>query len=101
MRWRHQEVFPLARTIGADADCDLLSVVEDGWLELSALIRPFNLQARRHEPCKLVLTLEARSNEANSVPLRVAVHWDGRWERGETEMARHLVLDVASSPPSP
>lgn len=92
MRWRHQSVYPLARTIGPEADCDLLTVVEDKWLELTALIAPYNLEAKRLGACHLVLTLEARSIEATSPPLRVEVHWDGKWERGDTEMGRHLVV---------
>ena len=34
MRWRNQQLYPLAREIGSEADCDLCTVGQDGWLAL-------------------------------------------------------------------
>ena len=97
MRWRHQEVFPPTRPIGPSADCDLCSVVKDKWLELLPLVAPYNLDIKRREECLVVLSLQARGNEADSPILRVRVSWDGGWEDGAQEMKRHLVVKVLDS----
>ena len=68
VRWRHQEINPLVRTIGYSADSDLCSVVKEKWLELHPLIAPIALNARRREPCHLIVTLQARSLEADFKP---------------------------------
>jgi hypothetical protein len=90
MRWRLQEINPLLRTVGASAQCDLLSAVKGKWIELLPLITPNNLVARRRERSDLVVTLQARSTEGSSPFLRIRIAWDGDWEDGELEMARHL-----------
>ncbi len=94
MRWRHQEVFPPARPIGPAADCDLCSVVKGKWLELLPLITPFNLDVKRGDKCLVVLSLQARGNEADSSILRVQVSWDGKWDDGAQEMKQHLIVKV-------
>lgn len=94
MRWRHQEVFPPARTIGPSADCDLCSVVKGKWLELLPLIAPYNLEVKRRQKSLVVLSLQARANEADSAILRVQISWDGGWEDGAQEMKRHIVVKV-------
>lgn len=100
MRWRHQEIYPFARTIGPAADCDLLSVVRAKWLELHPILVPNNLPARRGGKANFVVVLQARSNEARSPILRNQVSWDGEWEDGEVEMSRHLTVRVVGSEPN-
>ena len=34
--------------------------------------------------------LQARSTEADSKPLRLQIAWDGKWDQGEAEMAKHI-----------
>ncbi len=94
MRWRLQEVFPPARTIGPAADCDLCSVVKGKWLELLPLVAPYNMDVKRRQKSLVVLSLQARGNEADSPILRVQISWDGGWEDGAQEMKRHLVVKV-------
>jgi hypothetical protein len=94
IRWRHQEVFPLARTIGPSADCDLCTVIKDKSVEIHPLVVPFNLEVRRQGPVVIVASLQARGNQANSEILRVHISWDGKWESGDQEMKRHLVVKV-------
>ena len=92
--WENQELYPLARTVGADAKADLIAIAmyERRVLELRTIVIPFNLRKFREGPCDLTLTLRARSDESDSPPLRVRVSWDGRWDPGEQEMRHHLVL---------
>ena len=92
MNWRHQEVHPTVRTIGAAADCDFVSVVKGKWVELLPLIQPFNLDKQLRGPGVFVATLQARANEADSDPIRLQVSWDGQWHDGDVEMASHLVV---------
>jgi hypothetical protein len=102
IQWRNQEVSPLARSVGPDADVDLCLAIKAGdnrvkSVELRPLIAPYDLQTRYDEPSHLVLTLEARGTEGNSLPLRVKIAWDGEWHDGDVEMKRHF---VASEMPS-
>ena len=96
LRWTHQEIMPLERTVGPDATCDFCSVVKDKWLQLHPLIMPNNLAeiAFRRVPAKVDMTvsLVARSSEADSPIKRLQIAWDGRWSAGEAEMAQHLVI---------
>jgi len=92
MQWRHQEVSPLTRTIGHDADCDLCSVGKGKWLSLMPLIIPLNLNARRQERCRMVASFLARSTQVDSPILRIEIAWDGDWEDGDIEMQRHLKI---------
>jgi hypothetical protein len=91
--WRHGVLFPIARTIGPNAFADLVSVRESRRLQLHLLIAPFNLEVVRDRASTLILTLQARGNEAESSPLRVKIAWDGEWNSGEVEMRRHMKVD--------
>lgn len=91
--WRHQSLFPLARTIGPDANADLCSVSEGRRLRLHPLIAPFNLDLERTGPSQLALTLQARGDEVDSPALRIRVAWDGNWNAGAKEMRRHLAVE--------
>jgi hypothetical protein len=104
LQWRHQQAYPAARTIGSAIDCDLCNVVKDKWIELSPLIVPNNLLTRRKLPenrltrqptnwsTNMVVTLQARANEGESAITRFLISWDGEWEDGDIEMAKHLVV---------
>lgn len=94
--WRHQQLYPLSRTIGASADVDLCSVVKDKWLDIHLLVKPFNLEVQRREPCTFVLSLQAQGSEAESPVIRVRIAWDGRWHDGAQEMRRHLVVEIVN-----
>jgi hypothetical protein len=94
MRWRDQEIFPLARTIGPSADCDLCCVGKGKWLELLPLIAHYSLEVKRHQKSLIVLSLQVRANEADSAILRVQISWDGGWDDGIQEMKKHLIVKV-------
>ena len=100
----------LTRTVGPERIADLLRVLEDGnlgaaslndrpagdpALELTAMIYPNNFPGRSTGPTQIWVTLQARSLEADSPPLRLGIAWDGHWDAGEAEMARHLQLNSA------
>jgi hypothetical protein len=64
-------------------------------LELAPMIVPNNFPNRYTNHAHFWVTLQARSLEADSAPLRLYVAWDGVWEAGETEMAQHLHINLA------
>jgi hypothetical protein len=94
VKWKHQEIQPLSRTVGPQADSDLCSVVRSKWVQLHPLILPNNLAdfAVRRGPFEMVLSFQARAAEASSSMKRIKISWDGQWHDGESEMAQHLVI---------
>lgn len=94
LEWRHQQLYPVTRPIGAPADVDLCSVIKNKWLQLHLLIEPFNLEVRRREPCSLILSVQAQGSEADSPIIRIKITWDGKWHDGAQEMRRHTILEV-------
>ena len=97
LRWSHQEINPLTRTIGPTAWCDLFNIVQDKWLELDTVILPYSLEPYwRHPPgqeCHLVLSVQARSAEGVSPILRFEIIWNGKWHDGKEEMAENLIIN--------
>jgi hypothetical protein len=95
LRWRHQEAFPFARNIGAPADCDLFAIIREQYetyLQLDPLIIPNNLKAKYTGPTKLVVSIQARSNEGESDLQKLQIAWDGNWAEGEIEMGKHAIV---------
>ena len=92
LRWRDQEYVPRFQKIGSAKDADLCMIRKQGGLSLLPLFMPYNLlpYAHRKGACRLVLSLQARSNQADSEPLRIQICWDGIWADGDTEMKEHL-----------
>jgi hypothetical protein len=98
MRWRDQEVVPLAQTVGAAKDADFLMVQRtEAKVSLMPLLVPNNLRAQRTGGCRFVARLQARSEQVDSDVLRIQVAWDGVWEDGDAEMQGHLVVGSADS----
>ena len=97
IKWTHQEIYPLARTVGPPADCDLCSVVKGKWLAIHPMITPLNLQTERTGRTSLIASLQAKSNEGPSPIARFEIIWDGAWEDGEVEMGRHLIVREAAA----
>jgi hypothetical protein len=59
---------------------------------------PNNLNAsNRHGKCTFVVSLQARSNQADSEVKRIQVSWDDHWEDGDTEMQQHLEVTELGS----
>lgn len=94
LRWSLQEIKPLTQTIGPSMLLDLCSVIKNKWIELHPLITPNNLTdlIKRREKVDMILTIQAQSAEADSAQSRIQISWDGQWEDGEVEMAKHLKI---------
>jgi len=93
LRWRNWEVSPLTRRIGTAADCDLCHVVKGRGFFLEPVLAPNNLRTK-HEQANLILTLQAKSVQADSPIVRVAVKWDSWWEDDDAGMAKHLTVRI-------
>ncbi|MHB8512434.1 MAG: hypothetical protein ACYDCC_09650 [Actinomycetota bacterium] len=94
LSWRYKEIHPLDRVVGPDASVDLCSVGEHGDLLLHLVITPYNLPLQRRGPTNLILTLQAKGNNAESPTLRIKISWDGRWHAGIKEMQRNLKIEA-------
>lgn len=98
MKWQNQQISPLTRTIGHDYPCDLCGVGSEQGLSSELLIFPFTLNALRQQQCNLVVSLQAKGIRADSPICRFEIAWYGKWESGETEMKRHLVIKQLGTP---
>jgi hypothetical protein len=91
--WQHQQLFPLARTVGPDAVADLFNVVKDKWIELQVQLVPNNLTVTRRGATTFIVTVQAFAMECSSNTLRLRIIWDGNWHDGKQEMGRHLKVE--------
>jgi hypothetical protein len=95
MRWRDQEFKSLTQTIGAEQDADLVMANQQrNSVSLMPILAPNNLTVIRQAPCRFVLRLQVRSDEADTEEMRIQVSWDGVWEDGELEMYNHLRVEA-------
>ena len=89
-------LFPIARPVGSKTDgvVDLLFVRADV-LQFVPIMVPHNFQAEYSNATHLRVTAIARGIDCESAPLRLTIVWDGKWERDEYAMAKHLVISAA------
>lgn len=78
--WKNQNIKPPALTIGRPDGCDLFSIIraDPPVLSIHPLIGVFSLNTQWRAACRLLLTLQARSVEADSNILQVEITWNGR-----------------------
>jgi len=93
--WRHQQLYPASRTIGAPADADLCSVIKGNWLQIHPMIVPFNLEVQRSKQCMFVMVVQAQGSEGDSPVMRATISWDGKWHDGSREMQGHLSINIS------
>jgi hypothetical protein len=96
LMWRNQPLHQISRAIGhaTVADADLLFVRED-FLQLTLMLVPNNLAANMRGDTHFWVTLVARGLEGESRSVRLQIDWDGKWDRGDTEMSRHVRISQA------
>jgi hypothetical protein len=90
--WKHQQVYPSARTVGARAVADFLAISEQPSLSILTMITPNSWPVDYFKPTKMWITLVAKSSECDSEPIKVEIAWNGQWEPGETEIKKHLSI---------
>lgn len=96
LTWMYPHLFPdPRRTIGHTtvALADLFFLRPDR-LELLPVVVPYNLPSTFQPDAHFWVTVVARGIDGESNTLRLKVDWDGQWELGEAEMARHLTIAV-------
>ena len=97
--WQHQDALGSVRTLGPAPLADLFHVVQDRdahgsrALVLMPSFAPRGVELVFTVGCDLRVTVPAQSDEADSKPLVVTIHWDGQWEDGTTEMGNHVRLE--------
>lgn len=98
LKIRHEGIVRLGRIIGPPVEWDLCSVfreLQPGGIpvfELQTVVAPTDITVRTQQPFRMVLTLQARSIEADSNVLDVELSWDGQWSDDTDQMANHLVI---------
>ncbi|MGH7298193.1 MAG: hypothetical protein ACRELB_24850 [Polyangiaceae bacterium] len=97
MRWRHQEAYPVMRTIGAPAHADLCFVVKGSDVSLEPLFRPFTLRVEIEKKKRIRAFFQARGDEGDSEVLCVEIAWAGTWRDGAKEMAKSLAIEVVKA----
>jgi uncharacterized membrane protein len=86
--WSHQGDKPEPKTIGYPAECDLCHVIKDPLeVRLSPLIKG-QVPDTFTTPFNFIFTLQARGVEADSLPRRFEISWNGKWSDDRTEMTR-------------
>jgi hypothetical protein len=102
LTWQYQQHLDPTphRMVGAQSHiADLLFVRKDG-LYLTPMVVPSNFEGHfKAEPVIFWVTVQARSVEAYSKPLRLEIAWNGKWDRGKAEMADHLTIKPTKSEP--
>jgi hypothetical protein len=61
-------------------------------MTVGVLPRPYNTDVH------IWVTVAATASEVESPPLRLKIDWDGQWDAGASEMARHLIIHSESTP---
>jgi hypothetical protein len=111
LRWRYPESQPFKQTVGPACEADLVGVMKEHLATGTPVmqIRVSLEHARISIPSTLtpyiavppdtptILHLQARSDEADSEPLRVKVSWNGRWADEEDAMAANVSLEVVDA----
>ena len=93
LKVRHEGAVLIGRTIGPPAVYDLCCVIKDHGVQLQPVVLPNRLaELVAIRSGKMRLTLQAHSIEADSLPLRVELGWDGDWADDSAEMARHFTV---------
>lgn len=95
LRWRHQEFQPLLLTVGhEERHADVLFVNDRKQLILLPLFATNNLQSVYVGKTELWIAARAEGENCASKPFVIHVAWDGEWNPGEAEMAKHLQIDL-------
>lgn len=98
--WQHQNHLPGPRIVGNSANVDLFAISgemtsRNRVLDLQLQIGALNAPKEHREACKLLLTIQVRSDESNSAESRIRVEWDGQWECDDDAMSQHVIFEIA------
>jgi hypothetical protein len=96
--WQHKDYLPGPREIGDPANADIFAVFEDGELTLFPLIPALALQTAYKVKCKLILTVQARSDETRSPETRILVAWDGTSGKDSRVVFKIMLATDTQSP---
>ena len=92
IEWMHHSLYSLTRTVGSEIHCDLCSGGQNKWIRLHPVLAPATLKYIYQSKINLRLTFQAKGDEGDSQKIKISIAWDGQWEVGEAEMAKHLII---------
>jgi hypothetical protein len=96
LRWRDQEFVPLFQKVGSEKHADLCRIGQQNGLTLLPLYEPNNFTVNYPGRCHLILWVQARSNQADSDPLKVEINWNGIWDDDDKTMLDHITITVGN-----
>ena len=93
LQWVHQSLYARTRTIGRAtvAEADLL-VARQQSIALTPMVTPLSFPGSMQGETHVWVTVVARGPKGESRPLRLKIDWNGKWDRGDIEMAQHLQI---------
>ena len=93
IRCRNQELYPVKQDIGSPIDYDAFCITKQPTqLRFFPIAAPTNLAGAWEGPCSLIVLFLVKSAETSSEAITVKIDWDGKWEDGDTEMAKHIKI---------
>jgi hypothetical protein len=92
LNWQFGKFAPGLPTLGPDRVCDIGRVTRGQGFEVLTPFRPNNFDGTLRGAGKLRLHFQVVGENALSSTLAVEIAWDGQWNDGAQEMARHLVI---------
>lgn len=98
LKIRHEGTVRPGRVIGPPVEFDLCSVTREfasgsgPAFELHTIVAPNDLVVRTISAFRMIVTLQARSIEADSDFIRIEIAWNGQWSDDTNQMVNNLVL---------
>lgn len=96
LSWQFGKFAPGLPTLGSDRVCDIGRITKSHGFEILTPFKPNNFNGMLPSAGKLRLSFEIVGENALSNTFAVEIAWDGGWDEGASEMARHLVFRPAS-----
>ena len=95
--WSFEAILGDRQEIGPEHLSDLLRVSEDGGAALCIRVTPHNLEWKPTSVRRARLVVGAVAEKAQSPRISIDFWWDGQWNVGTAEMARHLRLQATDA----
>lgn len=93
MTWRNGMMFPsMYKSVGPEEHCDLIAVTENGKAFFELYYFPNNLKHEWNSAFDIVVSFQIESMQCTSEEYNLEIVWDGKWENGNAEMAKHISI---------
>lgn len=90
LAWQYAAHCPETINIGKERYCDLGHICESQEFVISTRFVPAGFDGTLKQQQRMRVHLVAVADNAKSSPMKLELAWDGKWDDGTDEMARHL-----------